>query len=184
MRTQDEGLSDEPLHWRRTAVALITHQELIARLRPGHTDYPDAWMGQPHRLIPVAGPLRPEIDPLYVTISPASAHGEFLNQENVCCLSRFLGPFERAARREWQNVAYTPTQYTDAARAIRTNPPPEYLVVRTAPMDERGYFNLSLAASWEHDAIRWYTRHASSTKIVVEVNPHMPRVRGLDPRQQ
>ena len=47
-------------------------------------------------------------------------------------------------------------------------------------MDERGYFNLSLAASWEHDAIRWYNRHASSTKIVVEVNPHMPRVRGLE----
>jgi acyl-CoA hydrolase len=46
-------------------------------------------------------------------------------------------------------------------------------------MDERGYFNLSLANSWESDAIDWYSRNAPATQIVVEVNPHMPRVCGL-----
>ncbi len=159
---------------------LITHQELIERLRPGSSLTLGTWMGQPHGLNRALMGLSPEIDPLYVSISPGSAYGEFLNQGNVHCLSTFLGPYERAARRELENVSFTPLQYTDAARVIRATLPPEYLVVRTAPMDERGYFNLSLASSWEHDAIQWYSRHAPSTKIVVEVNPHMPRVCGLE----
>ena len=126
-----------------------------------------------------AGQLGREIDPLYVSASPASGHGEYLNQPHVRCLSTFLGPHERAARRERQNVSFTPLQYTDAFKSVRTNRPPDYLIVRTAPMDERGCFNLSLACSWENDAIRWYRKHAPSTQIVVEVNPRMPRVYGL-----
>ena len=90
-----------------------------------------------------------------------------------------MGPHERAAHRERQNVSFTPLQYTDAFKSVRTNRPPDYLIVRTAPMDERGCFNLSLACSWENDAIRWYRDHAPSTQIVVEVNPRMPRVYGL-----
>jgi acyl-CoA hydrolase len=90
-----------------------------------------------------------------------------------------LGPYERAARREQKNVSFTPLQYTDAFKSVRTNRPPDYLIVRTAPMDERGCFNLSLACSWEYDAIRWYRDHAPSTHIVVEVNPRMPRIYGL-----
>jgi acyl-CoA hydrolase len=159
---------------------LITHEELIARLRPGNALVLGTWMGQPHGLNQALRTLGPEVDPLYVSVAPASAHGEFLSQANIRCTSGFLGPFERAARREWQNVAYTPTQYTDAARAVRTNRPPDYLVVRTASMDERGYFNLGLACSWEYDAIRWYARNAPSTQVVVETNPRMPRVCGLD----
>jgi acyl-CoA hydrolase len=53
-------------------------------------------------------------------------------------------------------------------------------MVRTAPLDEHGRLNFSLASSWEPDAIAWYARHSPSTRIVVEVNPHMPRVCGLE----
>ena len=62
---------------------------------------------------------------------------------------------------------------------MRTNPPPGYLIIRAAPLDERGTINLSLASSWEHDAIDYYRHTAAGTRIVVEVNRHMPRVRGL-----
>jgi acyl-CoA hydrolase len=158
---------------------LISHDALLERLRPGDCLSLGTWMGQPHGLNRALAKLPPEIDPLYVSISPASAYGEFLNQANIACLSGFLGPFERAAHRNRRNVAYTPTQYTDAARSVRTNRPPEYVVVRTSPMDDRGYFNLSLANSWESDAIDWYSRNAPATQIVVEVNPNMPRVCGL-----
>jgi acyl-CoA hydrolase len=158
---------------------LITHEELIARFRPGNVITLGTWMGQPHGVTRSLGHLGREIDPLYVSVSPASAHGEFLSQPHVRCLSTFLGPYERAARRERQNVAFTPLQYTDAFKSVRTNRPPDYLIVRTAPMDERGCFNLSLACSWEYDAIRWYREHAPSTQVVVEVNPQMPRVYGL-----
>jgi acyl-CoA hydrolase len=159
---------------------LTSHDALIERLRPGDCLSLGTWMGQPHGLNRALARLAPAIDPLYVSVAPASAYGEFLNQANITCLSGFLGPFERAARRDRQNVAYTPTQYTDSARAVRTNPPPDYVIVRTAPMDERGYFNLSLANSWESDAINWYSRNARSTRIVVEANPNMPPVRGLE----
>ena len=158
---------------------LVTHEELIARFRPGNVITLGTWMGQPHGVTRSLGQFGREIDPLYVSVSPASAHGEFLNQPHVRCLSTFLGPYERATHRERQNVSFTPLQYTDSFKSVRTNRPPDYLIVRTAPMDERGCFNLSLACSWENDAIRWYREHAPSTQIVVEVNPRMPRVYGL-----
>ncbi len=123
--------------------------------------------------------LSPEIDPLYVSISPASAYGEFLNQGNVRCLTTFMGPYERHARRERQNVSFTPLQYTDATRW-------------SAPTGRR--------TTWSSGRHRWTSAatstclslqagsrtpsagiadQASSTQIVVEVNPHMPRVYGL-----
>ena len=77
--------------------------------------------------------LSPEVDPLYVAVSRSSAHGEFLTRANIRCLSAFLGPLERAARREGRHVAYTPTQYTHASRSIRVNGPPNYFIFRAAP---------------------------------------------------
>ncbi len=156
---------------------LTTHEELIAGIRPGSVLVLGTWMGQPHGVMRALGRFGRDIDPLFVSTSPASAAGEFLSWPNVRCLSGFLGPFERAAR---HNVFYTPTQYTDVWQGVRVNRPPDYFMVRVAPMDARGYFNLSLASSWGHDAIRWYARHVPSTRVVVEVNPHMPRVRGRE----
>jgi acyl-CoA hydrolase len=158
---------------------LITHEELIARLRPGNVLSLGTWMGQPHGVARWLAEVGPEVDPLYVAVSPASGAGEFLNRPHVRCLSTFLGPHERTARRERQNVWFTPQQYTDATKSVRTNRPPDYMIVRTAPMDERGCFNLSLANSWHQDGIGWFRAHAPETQIVVEVNPRMPRVCGL-----
>src|SRR5207237_2392934 len=110
---------------------------------------------------------------------PASGAGELLNQPNVVCFSSFMGPYERAARRDQRNVFYTPTHYSDAYQAVRINPPPNFLIVRAAPMDERGFINLSLSSSWTNDALRWWFRHSPSTRIVVEINSHMPPVGGL-----
>jgi acyl-CoA hydrolase len=159
---------------------LTTQEELIAQMRPGSFITLGTWIGQPHGFMQALARYGRQIDPLYVSSSPASAHGEFLSQPNIHCYSTFLGPYERAARRQGHKVVYTPVQYTDARKSVRSNRPPDYLIVRAAPLDERGYFNLSLSASWEHDAIRWYSRHAPATCIVVEVNPRMPRVRGLE----
>jgi acyl-CoA hydrolase len=120
------------------------------------------------------------IDPLYVATSPASAVGELLHEPNIQCVSTFLGIHERAARSERHNVAYVPLQFSDARKSIRVNRP-DYVLVRVAPMDARGYFNLSLTGGWAPHAIPWLTQHAPSTRIVVEVNPHLPRIRGLEP---
>src|SRR6266404_6938349 len=137
-------------------------------------------MGQPHGAMRALAKFGGKLDPLYVTTAPASAAGEFLNQPNIVCFSGFLGPFERAARRDQRNVFYTPTHYSDAYQAVRVNPPPDFLIVRSAPMDERGFLNLSLASSWTNDAMRLWFLNSPETKIVLEVNSHTPRVCGLE----
>jgi acyl-CoA hydrolase len=157
----------------------ITHEELIGKIKPGHTLVFGTWMGQAHGVMRALARFGQNIDPLYVSIAPASDAGEFLLQPNVHCTTGFLGPHERAARRERKNVSYTPTQYTDAYRAVRVNRPADFYFLRVAPLDERGRFNLSLSSSWLHDAVGWLVQNAPDTQIVVEVNPHTPRVCGL-----
>jgi acyl-CoA hydrolase len=157
----------------------ISHEELISKMRPGDAMTLGIWLGQAVGVMRALGRYAKNIDPLYISISHATAEGEFLSQPNIRCQSSFLGPSERAARRKYENVFYVPTQFTDAYRAVRTNRPPDFFVRRVAPMDERGYFNFSLSSSSEFDAIRWYSEHSPDTRVVFEVNPHMPKVRGL-----
>jgi acyl-CoA hydrolase len=159
----------------------ITHEELIARLKPGDLVSFGTWLGQSYGVMRAIAQYGRGIDPLYVSISHATGAAEFLELPNVYCLSSFLGPFERTARRNRQNVFYTPMQYTDAYQAVRANRPIDFLVKHVTPMDERGYFNLSLNSSWEHDAIHWLSQHAPATRVVFEVNRNLPRVRGLEP---
>src|SRR5215468_10733548 len=158
---------------------LVTHEELIARMKPGDALSFGTWMGQPHGVMRALVRHGRHLDPLHVFCSPASDVGELLALPNVHCVSSFLGPAERAAQRDRGNVAYIPTQYTDYQKFLRTNRPADFYLVRAAPMDERGFFNLSLSASWQEGALRWLPRPAPDARIVVEVNRHLPRVRGL-----
>src|SRR5262249_17033778 len=158
---------------------LVTHEELIGQMKPGDALSFGTWMGQPHGVMRALTRHGRRLDPLHVFCSPASDVGELLALPNVHCVSSFLGPAERAAQRDRGNVAYVPTQYTDYPKSLRTNRPADFYLVRAAPMDERGFFNLSLSASWQFDALRWLPRNAPNAKIVVEVNRHLPRVRGL-----
>jgi len=158
---------------------LLSNDDLISRIRPGDILALGSWMGQPHGFMRALSKVASKIDPLYVITAPASGAGELLSSPNVICLTGFMGPVERAAQRNHRNVFYTPTQYADAYRAIRVNPPPRFIIVRAAPLDERGYFNLSLSSSWTNDAMRYFFRTSPETRIVLEINPHMPRVCGL-----
>jgi acyl-CoA hydrolase len=158
---------------------LVTHEELIGRMKPGDTLSFGTWMGQPHGVMRTLVQHGQHLDPLHVFCSPASDVGELLALPNVLCVSSFLGPAERAAQRDRGNVSYIPMQYTDAHKGVRTNRPADFYLVRAAPMDERGFFNMSLSASWQFDALRWLPRNARGARIVVEVNRHLPRVRGL-----
>lgn len=157
----------------------ITYAELVAQLKPAQMLVFGTWMGQPHGMMRALAQLGQDLDPLFVSTAPASDAGEFLHLPNIHCVSGFWGPFERAASRERNNVSYMPTQYTDASRAVRANRPADYYFLRVAPMDERGRFNVSLTSSWLYDAVGWLVRNAPEARIVVEVNPHAPRVCGL-----
>src|SRR6516165_9418598 len=158
---------------------LVTHEKLVGQMKPGDALSFGTWMGQPHGVMRALVRHGRHLDPLYVFTSPASDVGELLALPNVHCVSSFLGPAERAAQRDQGNVSYIPMQYTDAYKAVQTNRPADFYLVRAAPMDERGFFNLSLSASWQFEALRWLPRNAPDARIVVEVNRHLPRVRGL-----
>jgi acyl-CoA hydrolase len=157
----------------------ITHQELIARMKPGDAVTFGIWQGQALGVMAALRCYGRDIDPLHIAISHATAEGEFLSQPNIRCQSSFLGPSERAARREVQNVFYIPTQFTDGPRVAQALPP-DFFVRRVAPMDERGFFNFSLCASWEYEAVRWFKMHSPQTRIVFEVNPNLPFIHGLE----
>ena len=159
---------------------LVSYEELISKIRPGDDLVLATWMGQPHGFMRALAKLGSKLDPLYIGSSPASGAGELLMQPNVICFSGFMGPVERMAQRDLHNVFYTPTHYTDVYRALRCGPTPDYLVVRTAPMDERGFLNLSLSSSWTNDALRYLFRNSPKTRIVAETNTYMPRVCGLE----
>src|SRR5262245_452490 len=158
---------------------LVTHEELVAQMKPGDALSFGTWMGQPHGVMRALVRHGRHLDPLHVFCAPASDVGELLMLPNVHCVSSFLGPAERAAQRDRGNVAYIPTQYTDYQKSLRLNRPADFYLVRPAPMDQRGFFNLSLSASWQFGALRWLPRNAKGPRIVVEVNRHLPRVRGL-----
>ncbi len=159
---------------------LLTQEEFVGRLRPGSFVILGTWLGQPPGLLRALGRFGQHADPIFVSLAPTVEAGEPLLEPHIRCVSSFLGSHERAAaKREDAKVVYTPLQYTDAHRWVRANEPPDVLAVRVAPMDERGFFNLSLTSSWQFNAIRWFTQKACGVKIVVEVNRHMPRVRGL-----
>jgi acyl-CoA hydrolase len=159
---------------------LLSHEDLVRQLRPGSFVILGTWLGQPPGLLRALGKYGQHADPLYLSLAPTVEAGEALHEPHIRCVSSFLGGHERAAaRREEGKVVYTPLQYTDAHRWVRAHHPPEVLAVRTAPMDERGFFNLSLTSSWQDNAIRYFRRIGADVKIAVEVNPRMPRVRGL-----
>jgi acyl-CoA hydrolase len=158
---------------------LVTHEELVGRMKPGDALSFGTWMGQAHGVMRALIRHGRHLDPLFVFTSPASDAGELLALPNVQCVSSFLGPAERAVQRDRGTVAYIPTQYTDYQKFLRANRPADFYLVRAAPMDERGFFNLSLSASWQEGALRWLPRNVPDARIVVEVNRHLPRVRGL-----
>jgi len=158
---------------------LVSYEELVSKIKSGNSIAFGTWMDNPTAQC-VRWQNSAEDRPSLCHHRPASAAGEFLSQPNIVCFSGFLGPFERAARRDQRNVFYTPTHYSDAYQTIRANPPPDFLIVRAATMDERGFLNLSLASSWTNDALRWWFLNSPETKIVLEVNSHTPRVCGLE----
>jgi acyl-CoA hydrolase len=158
---------------------LVTHEELIGQMKPGDALSFGTWMGQAHGVMRALVRHGRHLAPLHVFCSPASDVGELLELPNIHCVSSFLGPAERAAQRDRGNVSYIPMQYTDGCKLVRMNRPADFYLVRAAPMDERGFFNLSLSASWQEGALRWLPKNAPDARIVIEVNRHLPRVRGL-----
>ena len=158
---------------------LTTNRELVAGLASGTRLLIGTWAGQPHGFIRALNERADGPDPLYVTSHLAVEPSTYLDRPSVYCMTGFMGTSERAARDGKGNVLYVPVQFTAAGPFVETQPTPDYYVMRVAPMDESGRFNASLNAGWEYRAALWLARNRPRTKIVFEVCPLLPRVRGL-----
>lgn len=159
---------------------LIAQKELIERFKPGDRVHFGVWYGQPHGAMKALGQYGRDLDPLYVSIIFSTAPHDFYDLPGVRIISGFLGPIERASQARNNNVFFVPIHFTEGGLLERQGRPFDFFVVRVAPMDENGWFNFSLTASWEYQAAQWIARNKPSTKLVFEVNPLLPRVRGIE----
>jgi acyl-CoA hydrolase len=138
------------------------------------------WSSQPHGFMQALCDRQDGPEPLFVLSHFATAPASFLDRPGVTTATGFYGAWERAAKRGRGNVLYHPLQFTHAAESYQVAEPPDYFVVRVSPMNEQGRCSASLNAGWEYRALLWHHEHTPRTRIVFEVNSHLPRVHGLE----
>ncbi|UYN94695.1 MAG: acetyl-CoA hydrolase/transferase family protein [Enhydrobacter sp.] len=87
----------------------------------------------------------------------------------------YMGPAERAlvaASPGRKLVHFIPIAFSDTPRAIRAEPQIDVFPVQVSAMDRAGYFSLGLTGAYSMAALE------RAGKIVVEVNPGLPRTFG------
>lgn len=89
----------------------------------------------------------------------------------------YVGPSERALVAEAAKVGrkvvyFIPISFSDTPRAIRAEPLIDVFAVQVSAMDRAGYFSLGLTGAYSIAALE------RAKKIIVEVNPNLPRTFG------
>ncbi|HRD26762.1 MAG TPA: acetyl-CoA hydrolase/transferase C-terminal domain-containing protein [Caulobacter sp.] len=89
----------------------------------------------------------------------------------------FLGPIERAlleqgAAEGRRTIDFVPGAFSQAPRLMTDPAPIDAYVATVSPMDRHGYFSLGTSNDYGSAVAR------SARQVIVEVNRHMPRVRG------
>jgi itaconate CoA-transferase len=100
---------------------------------------------------------------------------ELMDRIRPHCL--FLGPVERAllARGEAEGrktIHFVPGAFSQAPRLLCERAPMDAFVTTVSPMDRHGYFSLGTNNDYGASLVK------SARRVIVEVNRHMPRVRG------
>ncbi|MAE34952.1 MAG: 4-hydroxybutyrate CoA-transferase, partial [Oceanospirillaceae bacterium] len=87
----------------------------------------------------------------------------------------FLSSHDRKAIAGLQNphwVEFVPCAFHQVGRLLTQQVEPDCFMVTVSPMDKHGYFSLGTNADYGASVIR------KAKKVIVEVNPHMPRTFG------
>ena len=89
----------------------------------------------------------------------------------------FLGPIERMLLERGeaegkQTIAFVPGAFSQAPRLMTERAPIDAYIATVSPMDQHGYFSLGTSNDYGSAMAR------SARQVIVEVNKHMPRVRG------
>jgi itaconate CoA-transferase len=89
----------------------------------------------------------------------------------------YMGPAERALVQEGVKagrkvVYFVPVSFSETPRAIRAEPQIDIFPLQVSAMDRAGYFSLGLTGAFSLAALE------RAKRIVIEVNPNMPRTFG------
>jgi itaconate CoA-transferase len=89
----------------------------------------------------------------------------------------FLGAGERGLIRQLNEssrkiVHFVPNSFSEIPRIVRERPPFDVFLLRVAPMDRAGWFSFGASGAYSLAGIE------RAKRIVVEVNPNMPRSHG------
>ena len=101
---------------------------------------------------------------------------ELLDRVRPHCM--FLSPVERALMRQAEQagerppIEFVPTAFSEAPRLLSERVPLEAFVVTVSPMDRHGWFTFGVGNDYGSTVAR------SAKRLIVEVNPRMPRVFG------
>lgn len=89
----------------------------------------------------------------------------------------FLGPIERMLLERGEaegrkTIAFVPGAFSQAPRLMTDPVPIDAFITTVSPMDQHGFFSLGTSNDYGSAVAR------SARRVIVEVNRHMPRVRG------
>jgi itaconate CoA-transferase len=87
----------------------------------------------------------------------------------------FLNPSERAlirAHPDRKMVYFVPNSFSDIPRIIRERPPFDAFLLQVAPMDRAGWFSFGATGAYSLAGVE------QAKRVIVEVNPNMPRTHG------
>src|SRR5574343_308235 len=144
-------------------------------VRDGDTIIVPTGVGEPPSLLTALSDVRRKYRGVTVSqILPLRKYG-YLDPEtaaHVCHSAYFFGGATRAGGQEgW--IDYVPAYFSELPMLIeRGLSPSEVVFSMASPMDEYGYFSLSLAADYTMAALK------KARAIVLEVNPNVPFANG------
>jgi itaconate CoA-transferase len=99
---------------------------------------------------------------------------ELLDRVRPHCM--FLSAIERELiRREAEGrspIEFVPTAFSESSRLLSERVPLEAFIITVSPMDRHGWFTFGTSNDYATTAAR------SAKRLIVEVNPNMPRVFG------
>lgn len=152
-----------------------TAADTIGLIKNGDTIVVPTGVGEPPNLLTALAERRRELHNVAVAqILPLRKYGYYDPEtiEHVRHCAYFFGPASRAGGQEgW--IDYIPAYFSELPMLIKRGLlPADVVFTMASPMDEHGYFSLSLGTDYTMAAVE------KARAIVLEVNPNVPFANG------
>lgn len=135
--------------------------------------------GQPVATLVALGKARHDWKDLLFVTGMTLAPYEILKHPATRLVSGYYSPVDRFLAREGIAVDYWPREFHAFFRPVVEDIDVEWIATTTTPPDGKGNVNLGVTG----DLTEWFIRHKLDggwrAKLLVEINEHMPTIRGI-----